>query len=178
MCELSIVTAGLSAIGTGLGVVQEQAARRAQEQERRRDIARRQAEAVARYGEIQADQVVDARVQDEKIADEREEGLRRRATARTARGEAGVSGLSVDALERDIAGRSARTRERLRDQRRDRQNSFAREALGVQRQTQAALDRLSTPAAGPDVAGAGLQIAKNVAQVGFGLAGRGGAATT
>jgi hypothetical protein len=80
------------------------------------------------------------------------------ATSNVAAGESGISGMSVDALSRDIVGRQARFNERV-----DQQTGWNVSHLEGQKREQSArtLDRISqTPRAkAPSFIGAGLRIA-------------------
>lgn len=75
------------------------------------DQARR--DAIQQFDDVARARDAARREASERIRDSREKAVRARERARAARGEAGVSGLSVAALERDIVGAGLRAEQRV-----------------------------------------------------------------
>lgn len=174
MCDaaFTIASLALSGVKAVAGYAQQNAQYKAQMRERENAIRRRQAEAIARYGEIQADTARERRQTDERIADDTREGRRQRASAQVRRGEAGVTGLSVQALQRDLAGRTARAVEGARSDQRDRETAAQRrmdaEAMSASHQ----IAGMPTPRP-PSALSAGLQVAGQALSAARGFAPRG-----
>ena len=107
MCELVMfaVSTGLAVAQAGMQVSGQRKTAKAQAS------ANAQAEALARQNYInQIDALQQQRHQEsarssQAITEHQRDAIRARATAQTAAGEAGVSGLSVDALMRDYHSR-------------------------------------------------------------------------
>lgn len=164
-----IATSLLSTLGSAAQSVSSQRqSQRAQIEANRRETARRQAEAIAQFGALQADRVEARRRTSEEIAGQRDQERRARARARTARGEAGVSGLSVRAQERDIAGAGARAREAALAGLRADEAAIERRKDAVHRGAEAALAGLSRPPS-VDYFRPGLQVAQGVTGAGAAL---------
>lgn len=168
MCDptLAVVLSTAAAVTSqAQNIAGQKQAQRDQIAANKRETARRQAEAIAEFGALQAERVEARRKTAEDVDTIRRDERRQRARARTARGEAGVSGLSVDALQRDIAGSAARQRESAIAGLAARETSVERRKQEIHDQTGFRLDNLPRPR-GVNVLGGGLQIASALADGG------------
>lgn len=103
-----LIKGATTLVSTGASIIGQQQQHAAQ-----RDANRRQAESIRRatvenYRQLGARRLQEFDASTDQITEARREGLIQRERAITAAGEAGVSGLSVDALLADFEGRTSR----------------------------------------------------------------------
>lgn len=109
MCEPSIILgAALSLAQTGAGLAAEKRNADAQRRANAQRAENVREATVENYAALQARREEERAAAGQKIEENQREALRARERARVAAGEAGVSGLSVDALVRDLGGQEAR----------------------------------------------------------------------
>lgn len=165
MCTAAAALAALataaSAQGAASSIVGQKRAQSDQIERNRRLAARRQAEAIAEFGELQAERVAARRKAADRNEQTRRDERRARARARAARGEAGVSGLSVRAQERDIAASAARRRESELAGLRERETAVERRKKAIFEDTGFQLANRRRPDA-VDFVGGGLNIAESL----------------
>lgn len=114
MCEpLTIMTAALSAASTVTGFIGAQQQAKAQNQMVRENQKAANANLVREYADVQTRQIQEEDAAAVQKQDLSREARAARATTMAAAGEAGVSGLSVDALLADVYGKEATAKDRI-----------------------------------------------------------------
>lgn len=158
MCEpFSIMAAVLGAAQTGLEFIGAQQAAKQQNAMVRENQRNANLNAAREYTDIQTRQIQEedaAAVQKQDVA---REARAARATTMAAAGEAGVSGLSVDALLADIYGKEATAKDRISQNTGFTTQNLTRELDGVKAKAQ---DRINSMpwASGPSPFAAALKI--------------------
>lgn len=157
---IPIASAAIAAVG---GVVQyQQQSNNAEAQAKAANEAQRQARlnATRQYSDIQL------RQQQEQMsaAQQKEQSIREEraavSSARTAAGESGVTGFSVDSVIGDIEGRAARYRENVNQNQEFTQQQLQSSAEGIRAGAQSSINQAaSTQIQSPSLAGLGLSIA-------------------
>lgn len=158
MCEpFSIMAAALGAAQTAFGYMGEQSVAKQQNEMVRENQRNANLNAAREYTDVQTRQIQEedaAAVQKQDVA---REARAARATTMAAAGEAGVSGLSVDALLADVYGKEATAKDRISQNTGFTTQNLTRELDGVKAKAQ---DRINSMpwASGPSPFAAALKI--------------------
>lgn len=159
MCNPAFIAFGLQAASIGVGYQAQKAQADYQNQMAHATAANARQAAINDYNQSFLREMEEEAATVQKIDMQLEQMRQAQARARVSAGEAGVAGLSVDALSRDIAGQAASNISVLNQNahmasRQAMQDRRAIETTGQSRVNQAA----SSMSAGPSLLGAALQI--------------------
>jgi len=108
MCEpatMMAISTGLSVAMGGMQMMGQQQRAQAQADAQARQIANARQAFVNDTAALQERRLQESAAASQQMREQQRKAVRARATARTEAGEAGVSGLSVDALQRDFYSR-------------------------------------------------------------------------
>lgn len=158
MCDpVSLIAATLGVAQTGMSYIGQQQAAKAQNEMVRQNQKAANANLVREYADVQTRQIQEedaAAVQKQDIS---REARAARATTMAAAGEAGVSGLSIDALLADVYGKEATAKDRVSQNTGFTTQNLTREMDGLKAKAQ---DRINSMpwATGPSPLAAALKI--------------------
>ncbi|WP_313196208.1 hypothetical protein [Shinella zoogloeoides] len=160
MCDpitIAVASFGIGAVQTVVGYMGEQSAAKQQNEMVRENQRNANLNAAREYTDVQTRQIQEedaAAVQKQDVA---REARAARATTMAAAGEAGVSGLSVDALLADVYGKEATAKDRISQNTGFTTQNLTRELDGVKAKAQ---DRINSMpwASGPSPFAAALKI--------------------
>lgn len=161
MCEpatLALLSLGLTTAGTVSGVAGQAANAKAQSAANDEQADEIRKAELANYDQLQIRQQQETQAAGQQVQANQTEAAKARSTATVAAGEAGVSGLSVEALLADLYGQEARFRDGVTQNLENLTDSLSLEADNIQRTSTSQVNNLPTPKR-PDYIGAGLRIA-------------------
>lgn len=161
MCDATGLMLASLAISGAQGIAQYQAANaQADAQEDYNAQLQKNAEQayVNDLAALQLQQRQDEKQAKQKIAQNQKQAIQARSRAKTAAGEAGVSGLSVDALLGDFERQEAEFKDSVRENLGNRNQQRHQEALAAGTRLQSRQNSVQ-PVSRPSLIGTGLQIA-------------------
>lgn len=157
---IPIATAALSAVGAVASYRQQ--SQQAEAQAKAANEVQRQARlnATRQYTDLQLRQQQERMAAAQQKEQSQREARATVASARTAAGESGVTGFSVDSVIGDIEGRAARYRENINQNQEFTQQQLQATAEGIRAGAQSQINQAaSTNIQGPSMAGLGLGLA-------------------
>ena len=159
MCELVMfaVSTGLAVAQAGMQVSGQRQTAKAQAQQAAQIEANARQNYVNQLDALQQQRHQESARSSQAITEHQREAARARATAQTAAGEAGVSGLSVDALMRDYHSRELNYIEAVRTNYRNTSNQIDRQMDAARTGFQSTVNAAPLPTA-PNYLDAGLRI--------------------
>lgn len=162
MCDpftLAAASLAITTAGTVAGVGAQVARASAQSKAQARQVDEINSATIANYDQLQARSVQEVEAASVQAQQNQIEAAKAKATALTAAGESGVSGLSVDALLRDLYGQEARFNSGVAVNLENTAESIETSAENVRREGKSQVNSL--PAIDrPNYLGAGLRIAE------------------
>lgn len=154
MCNTVAILGGLlSAAQTGLQVQAQSQAAKAQARANAAAARSVRDATIANYAELERRRTQEREAASEELTALRRRELKRRERARVSAGEAGVAGLSVDALLRDFYGQEAFAAETVRNSFANRSTQIDAELEQTRRGARSRLGALAEPQ-GPDLGAA------------------------
>lgn len=160
MCEPATIAMGafaLSALSTGASLYGQQQQAKAQGQANQRQY---ESDMTAYRGNLAANEVTRGQLQQqatEQINANNAAGRRAASTAATSAGESGVSGLSVEALLRDLEGQAGYDNTNVESNYLRQNTALNAERENIHNNTVSQINTLKTPTM-PDYLGAGLRL--------------------
>ena len=161
MCVAGGMAIAQFALGAASAVANysaQQAQYDAQMQQYKQNIENSRKAAIDKYAAQQDRITEERRKQEAEIRETQSKALRSRATARTAAGEANVSGLSTQALVADYYGRESNYITRLEENYDARRGFFRDEMKATKAQAASRMNSIARPVK-PSFAGAAIRIA-------------------
>ena len=157
MCEPTTILAIASVAATAASVNAQQVAEKQQEQTNRRQYENSMKAMAANVNQTNAEHMQQREASVQKLQENNMAATAAKATATTAAGEIGISGLSVDALLSDLSGKQGRYTDSVTTNYQNAEMAInnQRENIGINASSQ--INSLKTPQA-PDYVGAALRI--------------------
>lgn len=165
MCEpttLALLSLGITTAGSVAGLGAQAATSKSQAAARDAQAEEIRKAELANYDQLQIRQQQETQAAGQQIQANQIDAAKARSTATVAAGEAGVSGLSVEALLADLYGQEARFKDGVTQNLENVTDSLSLEAENIQRTSTSQTNNLPTPDR-PDYIGAGLRIANAAA---------------